>query len=138
MHDCEKYLEQYHAYSTDTLKTAEPEGRPMDELQTIAELYLPELDREVTMLFLAFHNRVVAGINLRRELDKMGAVDDADKLALYAKVLDEYHDVVRRPEMLDAVGALRAAAHTLLMNIMDVDEQPAEFTQREGAPIDER
>jgi hypothetical protein len=141
MHECETYLDQYRDYSMDyTLKAGGPEHNPMNELQTIAELYLPELRREVFMLYTAFHNQVAAGMNLRSKWLKMALdeAEEADKKAFYAKALDEYGKALAPAKLIEAVGELRAAARTLLVNIMDVDEQPAESMQREGAPSDER
>jgi hypothetical protein len=140
VHACETYTDQYRNYSMDhTLKAADPERNPTNELQTIAELYLPELRSEVFMLHTAVYNQVRAGMNLRREWFKMARdVEEADKVAFHAKALDEYGNALAPAVLIEAVGKVRDAARTLLLNIMDVDEQPAESTQREGAPSDER
>ena len=63
----------------------------MGELQTIAELYLPELRDEVFALYQASHNP-----------------------------LGEYGKAMAPTKFLEAVHNLRAAARTLLVNIMDV------------------
>jgi hypothetical protein len=132
MHACETYLDQYRAYSMDhTLKAAEPEHNPMDELRTIAELYLPELGDEVVMLLEAFQNRVMAGMHLRSKWFKMTLdVEEADRTAFHKTALAEYGNAVVLAEFLEAVGALKAAARTLLVNIMDADERQAPSDER--------
>ena len=123
MHGCQTYLDQYDAYSRDhTLKAAAPEHDPMGELQTIAELYRPELRDEVFALYQASHNQVWAGMNLRSEWFKMAldVEEEADKKAFHAKALGEYGKAMAPTKFLEAVHDLRAAARTLLVNIMDV------------------
>jgi hypothetical protein len=78
------------------------------------------------MLYSAIHDQVTLGMNLRREWIKMARMDQADQIAFHAKVLDEYSDALKPGEILEAVGRLRAAARTLLVRIMNVDERPAE------------
>jgi hypothetical protein len=96
MHDCETYLDQYRDYSMDhTLKAAGPERNPTNELQTITELYLPELRREVFVLCTAFRNQVRVGMNLRLEWLKMARdMEEADKPAFHEKAIDEYRNAM--------------------------------------------
>jgi hypothetical protein len=115
MHDCESYLDRLRtkAISGEGLT---PERDPMDELNAIAALYLPELRGAVVNYSVACRKLLSIGLHLRQEVLHAGT-----DIAARQKAYDKHSANWSLKEVLDTREALKTAARALLVEIMGVN-----------------
>jgi hypothetical protein len=117
MHDSEAYVQQ-HLYASIQGKFFGDRDR-LNELQSIADLYLPELRPEVSGFTTACREQIVSSANLGQQVASADAHRDRDARQ---RLIDEYHAQLNISSMLKASSALTDAARKLLLKIMDVDQ----------------
>ena len=121
MYDCDNYLDQHRHRFMDG-KGMDPEQRDyLNELNAMGSLYFPELENEIGRFYLSGKEQISLGLELVQALGSAGN-DAAARESAYNTFKRKWKK--RDKERLDARSALTAAARTLLVKIMDVEEKP--------------
>jgi hypothetical protein len=121
MYDCDNYLDQHRHRFMDG-KGMDPEQRDyLNELNAMGSLYFPELENEIGRFYLGGKEQISLGLELVQALSSAGN-DAAARESAYNTFKRKWKK--RDKERLDARSALTAAARTLLVKIMDVEEKP--------------
>jgi hypothetical protein len=121
MYDCDNYLDQHRHRFMDG-KGMDPEQRDyLNELNAMGSLYFPELENEIGRFYLGGKEQISLGLELVQALGSAGN-DAAARESAYNTFKRKWKK--RDKERLDARSALTAAARTLLVKIMDVEEKP--------------
>jgi hypothetical protein len=121
MYDCDNYLDQHRHRFMDG-KGMDPEQRDyLNELNAMGSLYFPELEDEIGRFYLGGKEQISLGLELVQALGSAGN-DAAARESAYNTFKRKWKK--RDKERLDARSALTAAARTLLVKIMDVEEKP--------------
>jgi hypothetical protein len=119
-HDCRQYLERHRVKSIDAEFVTERD--PISELDSLATLYFPELNKEVSDFAIPSRNLILAGSILVRDLLQANNDMTIREIAYdkYTKQLD-----VEYPKITDAGTKLTAAAHSLVLKIMNMKTDAA-------------